>query len=186
MQQNRKMSVPPRWRLIMNTAVILGIFCFILFKSLALEPFPAFDVCVSVCIAILISAFLRSGVHYAFQNDCLEVRFLGIPFWRIPWDKIGTAAYLHAWKDISIKHSAAMGGVSATMGNTYGQIIYVTLKGCPKYHPRNEIRLFHNLLHPFRTACIWLPYATKHQYIEAFREYYPKLEMQPLDDWKKF
>ena len=186
MQPKGKMIVPPRWRLLINTAVVLGIFCFILFKSLSLEPFPAFDVCVYICIAILTSVFLRCGVHYAFCRDGLECRILGIPFRRIPWDKIGTAVYLHAWKDVQLKYSVVVHGVIGKIGITYEQIIYVTLKGCPKYRPRYEIRLFHNLLHPFRTACIWLPYATKYQYIEAFREYYPKLEMQPLDDWKKF
>ena len=176
-----KLVVPLRWSSIINTAPMLVLFSFILFKSASIVPLVAYTSFAYTCILILMSAFLRFGVHYALCSNHLEARLFGIPFWRIPWKQITNATYLHAWKDVTLKHSSAMGGMAITAGNTYGQIIYVTLKGCPKYHPKHEIRLFHNLLHPFRTACIWLPRETKYQYIDAFKEYYPGLEIQPLD-----
>ena len=184
--KRRMLVVPLRWKLLSVLACFLAILLYISFKIADANRFTILHFMVYSYLAVAVSAFLRVGVNYAFCNEYLEARLFGIPFWRIRWDRIRKATYLHAWKDIVPKYSAAMGGVVATIGNSYEQMIYVTLRGCPRYHPQYEIRLVHNLLHPFRTACIWLPYATKYQYIEAFKEHYPDLEMQPLDDWKKF
>lgn len=176
--------VPLRWGLLVITTIILTLFLHVFFRIVTSDEFTLLHLMVYTYLSVLVPAFIRLGVHYAFCSEYLEARLFGIPFWRIPWDSVENATYLHVWKDIRLKYSAAFGGMVAKKGNTYEQILYVTLKGCPRYHPQYEIRLFHNVLHPFRTACIWLPDATKYQYLEAFKKHYPDLEMQPIDAWK--
>ena len=185
MYDNEKCIVTPiRWKNLAIVVLFLILFSYVLSGGKNPKQFTGLHLYIYLNLAVLWISFLRIGVHYAFCTEHLEMRWFGIPIRKIRWNRVGKATYLHAWKDIILKHSTAAGGVIAVNGYNYEQIIYVTLRGCPPYLPKHEIRLFHNLLHPFRTACIWLPYATKYQYIEAFRQCYPDLIMQPLDDWK--
>ena len=129
---------------------------------------------------ILGVGWLRCCVHYTFTEEFLVTNFLGIPFRGMRWENIGHAMYVHAWKDVLPKYSVVAGGIVPKIGNDYGQMIYVTLKGCPRLVPFYHIRLLHSMIHPFRTACIWLPESAKYHYIDAFRQFYPELEMQPV------
>lgn len=186
MQNNKRMTVVPlRWKSIAGTAVLLTLTLNIVIAFAEYDPFAVPHFIVYAIFVVLAFRFLRLGVHYAFCRDYLEARLFGIPFWRISWNRIATATYLHAWRDIQWKYSSALHGVVPDVGNTYEQIIYVTLKGCPQYHPQYEIRLLHNLLHPLRTVCIWLPYSSKYHYLDEFKSCYPNLKIQHLDAWKQ-
>lgn len=181
--QKRITVVPLRWKPIAGTAFLFAVVWNLV---IAIADYRTFSVThYIVYVLFILSAFrlLRLGVQYAFCCDYLEARIFGIPFWRIPWDRIAAATYLHAWRDIQWKYSSAFHGAVPKVGITYEQIIYVTLKGCPPYHPQHEIRLLHNLLHPLRTACIWLPYSSKYHYLDAFQACYPNLKIQPLEAW---
>lgn len=147
-----------------------------------MERLAIFDVIIYSCIFVVLVRLICLCVHHAFSDDYLEMRWLGISLRKVSWKSIENATYLHAWKDITLKYSRAVRGVLIEKGDTYGEIIYATLKGCPDYCPKYEIRLFHKLLHPFRTVCIYLPYTEKYHYIDVFREHYPGLKIQPLED----
>lgn len=177
-------TLPLRWGPLVFSAFIFLIFLNAFINTMYVRPFSALHYILGLYVLILFGAVLRYCVHYAICDQYLVAQFLGIPFRFIRWESIGHAMYIHAWRDIVPKYSVLFGGIMPNLRNTYGQIIYVTLKGCPRYVPTYHIRFLHSMIHPFHTACIWLPDTTKHQYIDFFRFFYPNLEIQPIDDWK--
>lgn len=176
--------VPPRWKQLATSFFLMYISWRFYFPVVRDVGFTVLVLPFGLFILASTIAFFRFGTHYAFCESYLEARFLWIPFRRIPWDKIEKATYLHVWKDIHLKHSSALGGGYVMKENTYEQIIYVTLKGCPSYDPKYQTRLIHNMLHPLRTACIFLPYNRKYEFLDGFKSCFPSLKMQPLDAWK--
>lgn len=181
---NTKIHIPLRWGILL---IVLFFFSIILQEYISIwdvEPGSPLHRYLIIILILLLFAILRLGVSYSICDRYLETRFMGIPFRRFNWCQIESAMYIHAWKDIVPNYSIFWGGFIPRIKDSHGQIIYVTLRGCPKYVPERNLRLIHNLLHPFRTACIWLPEATKNQYLEAFKKHYPDLEMQPIDAWK--
>lgn len=167
----------------------LALLCFLgkLFLQVVhIKPISLLHIVLGIYSLLSIISFMRACVNYSFTNECLVARFLGIPFRFIPWENIGRAQYLHAWRDILPKYSVVLGSVMPSLSGSYGQMIYVTLKRCPAYVPEYHVRLIHNIIHPFRTACIWLPYKSKDFFIDSFKKCYPNLEIQPIDAWKRF
>lgn len=179
-----KVHVPLRWG---NLLIVTFFFVICLEELLTIRTYPISPLHIYLLIYLipLFIALIRLGVSYSICSEYLEARFMGIPFRHIKWNKLRKAIYLHAWKDIVPKYSIAWGGIIPSKRNSYGQIIYVTLDGCSEYCPERHVRFIHNILHPLRTACIWLPYSMKEQYLDAFKKCYPELEIQPIDAWKK-
>lgn len=180
----KKINVPLRLGNLIFVSVLLCISVNIFSAIIHIRPISVLHVVIGFYLVILCIGWLRSCVHYTFTKEYLISNFLGIPFRKIRWNNIGHAVYVHAWKDIVPRYSMVFGGIVPNLSNTYGQIIYVTLKGRARFIPSCHIRFFHNIIHPFHTACIWLPDASRYKYIDAFKECYPELELQPLDAWK--
>ena len=174
---NRIMTTPPRWRTFgLSTTYFLT--CLITFVMIEDKISTLGYVFIILFFIVLLFRSFCSGVNYTISDKSLTVNWLDIPLRNIPWNRIGHAIYLHAWidpKSYFKRHE---------YGPTYGQIIYISLHGCPRLHHKSQTRFWHNLLHPFHTACIWLPRDNKYEYIDLFKNYYPNLEIQPLDDWK--
>lgn len=181
----KKYKVPLRIGNLLFMSLFLCVTVKVFWGIIFIRPVSVLHFVIGAALVILCVGWLRSCVHYTFTNEFLVSNFLGVPFRKIRWEKIGHAMYVHAWKDIVPKYSAVFGGVMPVMGNSYGQMIYVTLKGCPRFIPSYHIRLLHSIIHPLHTACIWLPDSAKYHYIDIFRQVYPDLEMQPIDAWKR-
>lgn len=136
-----------------------------------------------VLLVILIGFFVSAmipGIHYTITYEGIIVKWLNIPLRKIRWAQVEHAEYLHLWYDLRRFYT------DLGKGPKTGQLIYVTLKGCPRYFPMSQHRAVHNRLHPFRAMTIWLARDTKHIYIDFFKECYPNLKMQPVDNEKKY
>lgn len=166
------LTTPPRWKEIWCALALFFIIVILCFGS---QASTNLDITIKV---ILVAKFgidvLGAGVHYTITRERLIVKCLNIPLRTIRWKNISHAAYLHDWHDMisfSKWHIA---------GTVYGHIIFLTLNGCPKYHPERQNRHWYSVRHPFRTVCIWLPEETRYEYIDFFKACYPELEMQPV------
>lgn len=172
---------PPRWQLLTVTVII----CMLLvghWVNTVVNPKSLMSLISVIIEAILvIGSMMASCIHYIFTEDGLAVCFLWIPLRRIRWRRITHALYAHAWADPKTRLERI-----TNPGAVTGQIIYVTIDGCPRWHPILTMRWVHSMLHPFRAFTIWLPYSRKNYFIDAFKKHYPDLEMQPLDEWKRF
>lgn len=170
--RNHILTTPPRWRRLWGFSVLLFAYSILWLDARFEATHPGNIVFLVLCFIAALEAFIP-GVHYTISKEGLIIRWLNIPIRKICWDKVGRAEYIHIWKDTRRFYT------NLERGPTSGQIIYVTLKGCPYYHPSYEVRAWHNLLHPFRSMCLWLPRETKYEYIDLFKEYFPLLEIQP-------
>ena len=130
---------------------------------------------------LLFFYILCFGIHYRITEKYLWVCFACLPIRRIKWNRISGAQYVHAWRDPKMRYQRF-----SNPGPVTGSIIYVTIDRCTPWIIQYTPRWRHNVAHPFRAFTIWLPYDRKEYFIEAFKKHYPDLEMQPLDDWKKF
>lgn len=173
--------VPPRWK-----KLVFALLYAIMFVYLWNDFFVDFRHPSNLfCLAgLLLSLYyvIAFGSHCMFTKKYLIICFLGLPVRAIAWSKINRALYVHIWIDPKNRIQRFSNPGPTVTGN----IIYVTLKGCPKWHPRYTIRWRHNAAHPFRAFTIWLPYDRKAYFLDAFQKHYPDLERQPLEDWKKF
>ena len=177
----RKITLPIRWEQLVISAFFFR--CFLAFISPPPMLFSSvWDYIFTFFALILLLAILRLCVHYTISDQFLIAKFLYIPFRRIRWKDIDYAIYVHKRKDIYLKYSVLFRGILPRIGTRYEQIIYVSLAGCSHYIPSYHIRLFHNLRHPFRTMCLWLPSGSKYptyQIVDTFQECYPELKIQP-------
>lgn len=186
MLECKQETVPLRWKQLLLNLVIVLILGYALIPNLRTNRLPIYVYVISVYFGVSLVSLLRHSVSYSFTERYLIGKILGIPFRFIRWDSIQYANYYHVWKDVIPTYSVFIRGMAAKCHTNYGNIIYVTMYGCPRYSPKYMVRLWHNLFHPLKTACIWLPYATRQKYIDAFRKHYPDIEIQALDEWIKF
>jgi hypothetical protein len=172
---------PPRWKLLISMAM-LSLLLARSWVDTIMNPKSLESLAVAIIeVLLIVSTMIASGIHYKFTEDFLVVCFLWMPLRCVRWHRITHALFAHAWADPKTRYHRI-----TNPGAVTGQIIYVTINGCPRWHPILTTRWWHSLLHPFRSFTIWLPYDRKEYFIEAFKKHYPDLEMQPLDDWKKF
>ena len=176
----RKITLPIRWGRLIITGVVFLMF-FTGFTLISQVQFHSvLNYILGVYALILFLAALRLCIHYTITEEGLIAKFLYIPFWKIPWERVGCAMYVHKWKDIVPKYFGK--GILPWVETSYGKIIFVSLIGCEKYIPSYHIRLFFSLRHPFRTMCLWLPSSSKYptyQIVDTIKEYYPELKIQP-------
>ena len=174
LDHNTILTTPPRWGKFRCTTLYLAL-SLIMFLSIR-SHFRHWGYYLTIpFFAILAFNVFCTGINYTISKNGIVVNWLNIPLHKIAWDMIGHAIYLHRWSDPRFSFRRH------EHGPVYGQIIYVTLKGCTPLHVDSQTRLWHNLLHPFHTACIWLPRDNKQLYIDLFAKYYPSLEVQPID-----
>ena len=183
---NIKRHIPPRWKVWLVTAILFYVFLDRFFSFTRVNSNSSFGTFMGITAIVMLIGLLRLSVSYAVCNDYLEARFLGIPFRRIKWHRVKRMVYLHAWRDIHLEFPQPMYGFFPHVRIAYGHMVYVELNGGMPYIPTYNIRMIHSILHPFTTACIWLPYKSKEYLLQIIRECYPNLEIQPLDDLKKF
>ena len=180
-QKKSPVITPPRWKLF----VAMTMLCFLFFESWSdsvVNPKSLSSLITTLVeMLLIISTVITSGIHYKFTNDRLVVCFLWIPIRHIRWQRISHALFAHAWADPKTRYQRI-----GNPGAVTGQIIYVSIDNCPRWYPILTMRGVHNLVHPFRAFTIWLPYDRKDYFIDAFKQHYPDLEMQPLDAWTRF
>ena len=174
----RKIALPLRWG-----RLALAVLVFIMFLIPTTKCFPSLLGYVFGLFAVIsFVAVLRLCVHYTITEEFLIANFLGIPYRKIPWNRVGSAMYVHKWKDIVTKYSVLVRGMTPRSKTIYGRIIFVSLVGCQKYIPTYHNRLLFSLMHPFRTMCLWLPEPTKYptdQILDTIKEYYTDFQIQP-------
>ena len=124
----------------------------------------------ALCMVLALWWTLKYTVHYRICPQGLVVLILGLPVRTIAWSAIAHAEYIHTWLRPRNRLQDEV---------AHGQIIYITLSGCPVYYPALDMRWWHNLRHPFRAATIWLPAGNILLYTEAFRTYFPDFKVQP-------
>ena len=172
---------PPRWKLLTGMALLFLLLAGSWIDAF-MDPPNRMVFVIDIVEALFISGvMIASGIHYKFTEDSLVKCFLWIPLRRIRWNRITHALFAHAWADPKTRYQRI-----TNPGAVTGQIIYVTIDGCPRWYPLLTQRWVHHLHHPFRSFTLWLPYSRKNFFVEAFQEHYPELEFQPLDDWKNF
>lgn len=172
----RILITPPRWRQLSGWGALLFL-CFVLYTGIDAAPDNPGRIPLIIFLGYLLIMAIVPGVHYAITKEGIIVMWINIPLRRIRWAQVGHAEYLHLWKGTRRFYT------DLGRGHRTGQMIYVTLKGCPQYLPKYQYREVHNWLHPFRAMSIWLPRETKYEYIDLFMEYYGELSIQPIDDW---
>lgn len=116
---------------------------------------------------------LRYSVHYKLSEKGITVYFWMIPVRTVRWSAIGKAEYVYQWRRPKTRY---------TDGTAYGNIIFVTLKGCPSYFPTVDMRWLYNVKHPFRSFTMWLPSYNISFYTDFFKKYYPELKHQKKMD----
>lgn len=172
--------VPPRWKLL----VPMIAYCFLfrdLWKGISISIDDPATLFFPIYQSLIVMGVFVFGVHYKFTEKYLVVCFLWIPLRRIRWGRINHALFVHAWRDPKTRYQRINGP-----GPSVGQIIYVTIDYCGQWEPLYTSRWKHNVTHMFHACTIWLPYDRKAFFIEAFKKHYADLEMQPLDEWKKY
>lgn len=122
---------------------------------------------------------LKGGTHYTICPSGLVVRLFWIPIRLIRWSHIGNAEVLGAW--ISGEHTRKTVYGRKRTGRMYwdkGTGIFVTTRFCPGYVAEAEVMDLFCLKHPI--GAVFLRFYPLHQqrYVELFRKYYPKLEIQ--------
>ena len=179
LDHDRILTTPIKWGKFWGTAAILLLYLGLYLGIDAAPNNPGRIPFVIILIILAGDAFV-CGIHYTISKKHLIVNWMYFPLRKIPWVKVAHAGYIHIWKEARPFYT------TLERGFVSGQIIYVTLKGCPAYRPQEEVRAYHNWRHPFLSLCIWLPRETKYEYINLFKAYYPALEIQPVDERKKF
>lgn len=171
----RILVTPCRWWQFGGSATLF-LLCLVIYAGIDAAPDNPGRIFLVVFLIILLINTIIPGVHYSITHEGIIVNWIGIPLRKIKWSQVGHAEYLHLWKDTRRFYTDLGRGLKT------GQMIYVTLTGCPQYLPEYEYRAVHNRLHPFRAMSIWLPRETWYEYMELFKEYYPELVIQPIDN----
>ena len=159
---NRILTTPPRWGRLCGFVGLLLTYAIIWMEAELKATHPG-NIFFLILFVLTAFSIFTSGMHYTIRNEGIVVKWLNVPIRIVKWEQIGYAEYIHIWKDVRHFYTDLERGLVS------GQIIYVTLKGRPRYYPRYDVRTWHSLMHPLGAMCIRLPRDTKYQYIDLFK-----------------
>lgn len=160
---NRRVFIPPYWLFLLLSlaAVLIGVM-----NSQRDFDSSRFHRHARALIVLGTILFVYSSTHYSLHPSGIWVHLLGIPIRRIRWSQISTAEYIQTWSS------------GFAYSDNKGYAIAITLPECPAFAPEIDEPSKFSMKHPISFIFIRFSARNRKKIVEAFRHYYPELDIQ--------